>query len=156
RLARLVPPPLRERLAPAYEAEILRREGIVELDGAVAALAFDRGTMRAGGRALPIRALEIELIEGAPEALYALAATLAELAPMTIGTESKAEFGFRLLSGTRPEPRPAECGPAGALATLLGAHGALLDRGAPEAAEGLAAACRDIGRRLPTLAADAA
>jgi inorganic triphosphatase YgiF len=61
--------------------------------------ALDRGAVEADGRALPLCELELELKSGPPAGLYDLARRLAQAAPLRLSFVSKAERGYRLLSG---------------------------------------------------------
>lgn len=62
------------------------REGSVEL-------AFDEGTIEAGGRRLPVLELEIELVRGSPQVLLAVARRWIERHGLWIDVRSKAERG---------------------------------------------------------------
>jgi inorganic triphosphatase YgiF len=98
-------------LAPDELAEIcrtsIRREtrvvgyrhkgeiAIIEID-------FDRGTLAAGERSLPTAEIELELLKGSKQALYALALELNEMAPVQIEVRSKAERAYALFTGEPP------------------------------------------------------
>lgn len=88
------------RLAPQFTVTVSRTVRIVEADGARIEFALDDGEVRAGGRRETFLELELELLSGAPQALDALAARLGEQVALTPSTVTKAEQGFRLLSGT--------------------------------------------------------
>ncbi|MBI1260220.1 MAG: CHAD domain-containing protein [Rhizobiales bacterium] len=62
-------------------------------------IAFDQGEIVAGDKTLPLSEVELELKSGHANALYGLALDLLEIAPLHIGTRSKAERGFDLLEG---------------------------------------------------------
>jgi inorganic triphosphatase YgiF len=59
--------------------------------------AIDRGEIRAGRRRSANHELELELKDGEPAALYDLALRLFEIAPLEIGTPSKAARGYGLI-----------------------------------------------------------
>ena len=73
---------------------------------------------------MPIAEIELELLEGSPDALYNLALELDKLAPLRIETRSKSALGYALASGQAPawhkasgaRPRPAHHGRGGACA----------------------------------------
>ena len=64
--------------------------------------ALDVGGIEANGASLPIAEVELELLEGSPEALYALALELDALAPLRLETRSKSARGYALAAGRRP------------------------------------------------------
>jgi triphosphatase len=70
--------------------------------------ALDLGTIESNGVSLPIAELELELLEGSPEALYALALELDALAPLQVETRSKSARGYALAAGAAPTWRKAE------------------------------------------------
>ncbi len=59
-------------------------------------VSIDTGQITAEGRHEPVAELELELISGAPEALFELARDLLAKAPIALAFESKAERGYRL------------------------------------------------------------
>ena len=61
--------------------------------------ALDLGAIEANGATLPIAEIELELLEGSPEALYALALELDALAPLQLETRSKSARGYALAAG---------------------------------------------------------
>lgn len=87
-------------LAPQFTVTVTRTVRIVETDGARIEIALDDGEVQAGGRTEAFLELELELLSGAPQALDALAARLGARVALTPSTVTKAERGFRLLSGT--------------------------------------------------------
>lgn len=82
-----------------FVTDVRRSVQTVRRDGATIELSLDRGQVRAGKRTEPIQELERELKDGDPEPLYRLAAALHADVPITIGTESKADRGWRLCTG---------------------------------------------------------
>lgn len=98
-------------LAPDELAEIcrtsIRREtrvvgykhngeiAIIEID-------FDRGTLEAGERSQTTAEIELELLKGSKQALYALALELHEVTPLQVEVRSKAERAYALFTGEPP------------------------------------------------------
>ena len=70
--------------------------------------ALDLGTIESNGASLPIAELELELLEGSPDALYALALELDALAPLHVETRSKSARGYALAAGAAPAWHKAE------------------------------------------------
>ncbi len=70
--------------------------------GTVAELAIDNGAVRANGHSESLRELEIELNAGPVGPLYRFAAALHEACPLNIAVGSKADRGYRLLTGKPP------------------------------------------------------
>jgi inorganic triphosphatase YgiF len=64
--------------------------------------ALDLGAIEANGATLPIAEVELELLEGSPEALYALALELNALAPLRLETRSKSARGYALAARAAP------------------------------------------------------
>jgi triphosphatase len=71
------------------------RESLIEA-------ALDSGTIETRGERMPIAEIELELLEGSPDALYSLALELDKLAPLRIETRSKSALGYALASGQAP------------------------------------------------------
>jgi inorganic triphosphatase YgiF len=71
------------------------RESLIEA-------ALDSGTIECQGGCMPIAEIELELLEGSPDALYSLALELDKLAPLRIETRSKSALGYALASGQAP------------------------------------------------------
>lgn len=91
-------------LQPVFATDIRRTVRKLSLPGGTSAeAAFDEGSVSAGEQAQNISELEFELKQGAVGPLYRLALDLHRLAPFTIGTESKAARGHRLLTGEGPQ-----------------------------------------------------
>jgi inorganic triphosphatase YgiF len=64
--------------------------------------ALDLGSIECNGSSLPIAEVELELLEGSPAALYALALELDALAPLHVETRSKSARGYALAAGMGP------------------------------------------------------
>jgi len=115
-------------LQPLFHTRFVRHALQVErADGTRAELAFDFGEIEAGDARLPISELEIELLEGSTDSVFALALDLLEHAPLRIENRSKAQRGMALRTPTAVQPRRAEppllgpeATPRAAAAQLLG------------------------------------
>ncbi|MCE9664245.1 CYTH domain-containing protein [Halomonas sp. M5N1S17] len=94
-----------ERLEARFTTDFERRLWLLDHAGATIEVALDQGEIRAAGRVVPIRELELELKTGDPAALWDLALALAETIPLRPADASKAARGGALLSGqwTLPE-----------------------------------------------------
>lgn len=83
-------------LAPAFTVEVERRTHLVTQGRSRIEVSFDTGRIVAGERQDAIAEMELELIEGVPDDLFALARRLEAEAALTLSFESKAERGYRL------------------------------------------------------------
>jgi triphosphatase len=116
-----------DRLTPRFTTDFERRVWQLGQAEATIEVALDIGEIRAGSRAVPIRELELELKGGDPEALWALAAGLAETIPLRPADASKAARGAALLTGRWS--LPAGSHPIDALHRAIMALDALADTG---------------------------
>jgi inorganic triphosphatase YgiF len=91
-------------LRPMFVTDVKRTIGTVRFDNALIEVALDGGRIDAGDATEPISELELELKDGDPGPIYRFAAALHAVAPMVLGTESKADRGWRLRTG---RPRDA-------------------------------------------------
>src|SRR4051794_34299192 len=103
---------LPDELEPVFETRFRRQALMVEWPDTGRPptrieIALDRGTIRANGREAPIAEVELELKGGDPRALFELAQSLRELAPLRLQTLDKAARGFALATGTAPAWRKA-------------------------------------------------
>lgn len=89
-------------LAMCFGTEFTRTHWHIEQDGTVVEVALDLGTVRAGEREQPISEVEFELKQGSPDAIYALARSMAETLPLTVEPRSKARRGY-ILAGVIEE-----------------------------------------------------
>ncbi|AGH51986.1 ceramide glucosyltransferase (plasmid) [Sphingomonas sp. MM-1] len=96
-----------DTIAPAFEVWIERRTWIIGEGEATIELVLDRGEAVAGERSSPICEIELELKQGNPAALFALARRIDAVAPVRLGVQSKAERGYRL-TGRAPTMVKAE------------------------------------------------
>ncbi|TVO66849.1 CYTH and CHAD domain-containing protein [Denitromonas ohlonensis] len=81
------------RLTPSPEVEVL--------------MMIDQGQIDAGERKAPISEVELELVRGNAQDLFAIAGTLAERVALMPTDRSKAERGYRLFLDTPDAPRQA-------------------------------------------------
>lgn len=96
-------------LAPAgveklFTTEIERTTYILDLPGAAAELAIDRGSISRGRDRDKIEEIEIELLDGDKGALLDFAACIADVVPMFIEKRSKFARGLALLGIEADEP----------------------------------------------------
>ncbi len=89
-------------LDPIFATKVRRRTQRLELARAVVEVAFDEGSIEAGERCEPLTEVEIEVKVGDPRVLYDLGIELLEIAPLRIGTQSKADRGYCLAFGLEP------------------------------------------------------
>jgi inorganic triphosphatase YgiF len=99
-----LPPSLRKKLQPVFVTDFSRSSRMMVWQGAQIELCMDRGEVRAGQRSTPICELELELKSGEPRQLFELALAILEVVPFELETASKAEKGYRLLSGFVERP----------------------------------------------------
>jgi len=99
---------LQPGLVPVFTTHFKRETCILTPREGVKVLAMiDNGSIEAGGHSRPLCELELELVEGDPSELYALALQLAETLPLTPENVSKAERGYRLFSNHALRPAKA-------------------------------------------------
>ncbi|MDD2914836.1 MAG: CHAD domain-containing protein [Gallionella sp.] len=94
-----LPLPLRKRLQPVFVTDFSRTSRMLDWQGTQIELCMDQGEVRTEQHSAPICELELELKSGEPRQLFELALALLEIVPFELETVSKAELGFRLLSG---------------------------------------------------------
>ena len=96
---------LRAELTPAFTTNFVRNAWLIEPQtGVRIELALDRGWIECKGRRAPICEVELELLEGDVDALFAAASTLQANLPLHPEVTSKAERGYRLYAGTALAP----------------------------------------------------
>lgn len=87
---------VRAGLNPVFETLIERRTGLLDWQGARIEVVIDRGTVVAGKRREPVLEVELELLDGRPQALFDLARALQSAVPLRLGVLTKSERGARL------------------------------------------------------------
>jgi len=91
-------------LEPVFETDVDREVEVVEPDdGARVEVAFDHGIIASGARSEPLSELELELKEGAAGSLLRLGLDFLRDAPLILMSESKADRGYHLYDGSRPQ-----------------------------------------------------
>lgn len=85
-----------DRLRPLFATDVTRTRRYWTEADAVVELSLDQGEILAGDQVEPILELEIELKQGEPESLFALAQDLSRTAAAPLSYESKGERGYRL------------------------------------------------------------
>lgn len=88
-----------DRLRPVFRSDVERTTWRVERDGATIEVALDDGRMVLGDESHPFGELELELKDGLPAALFALARTLDGTGALRLGVLAKSERGYRLAAG---------------------------------------------------------
>ena len=81
-----------------------RQRHEIEQNGAKIELVLDQGKIVAGFHTLLLCEVELELKEGSPAAVFALARALDAVAPLQLSPLSKAQRGYRLLDGGGDQP----------------------------------------------------
>jgi inorganic triphosphatase YgiF len=95
-------------IEPVCWTLINRRADVINLeDGSVAELALDTGLISAGDHSVDFCEVEIELVEGAPRALYSLAGKLFPEGGLRFSRLSKSERGYLLAEEGIIDPEPA-------------------------------------------------
>ncbi|MCX5515034.1 hypothetical protein C3941_11820 [Kaistia algarum] len=87
------------QLRPQFRIIVQRTQWRVEQNGARFNIDLDEGHIEAGRRKQNIRELEVELVEGPVQALFALARELAVRLPIRMQFCTKSDRGFSLLDG---------------------------------------------------------
>jgi inorganic triphosphatase YgiF len=99
-----LPLSLRKKLHPVFVTDFSRTSRMLDFQGAQIELCMDQGEVRTEQRSMPICELELELKSGNPRQLFELAQAILEIVPLELETVSKAEQGYRLLSGYTEHP----------------------------------------------------
>ena len=97
-----------ESLSPVFTTVFQRLSWVVKLQDASMEIALDRGQVFMDGHTTPLCELEIELLEGSPEAIFDAAFQIGlhlSLLPLHM---SKAERAYRLAAGTLDAPLRAK------------------------------------------------
>lgn len=88
-------------LQPMFDVQIVRRVWDVMEDGSRLEVVVDAGEVVSDERHAVIREVEIELKDGTPADLFALARKIDNVASVRVGVRSKAERGFALLEAQK-------------------------------------------------------
>jgi inorganic triphosphatase YgiF len=97
-------PSLRKKLHPVFVTDFSRSSRMLDFQGAKIELCMDQGEVRTEQYSTPICELELELKSGTPRKLFELAKAILEIVPFELESVSKAEQGYRLLSGYIEHP----------------------------------------------------
>ena len=96
---------LHERLACAFRVDMERTTWVVEPSpGIRLEVALDKGSVESGGRRDTISEVEIECLEGSPDAAFELALRLLDDVPLHPSPVTKAERGYRLFRRDKAQP----------------------------------------------------
>ncbi|MFH2135059.1 MAG: CHAD domain-containing protein [Pseudomonadota bacterium] len=98
-----LPHGVHKHLQPVFVTDFTRNVRLLEFEGAQIELCMDSGEIRAGQGMCPISELELELKSGEPQQLFKLALKLLDIVPLEVEHTSKAEYGYRLFSASKPE-----------------------------------------------------
>lgn len=93
----------REQLQPVFVTDFSRSMRLLNFEDAEIELCLDSGEIVAGKKRHPISEAELELKSGNPEKLFKLALVLLDSVPLSVEHSNKAEYGYRLYSGDRPQ-----------------------------------------------------
>ncbi|MBK9573416.1 MAG: CYTH and CHAD domain-containing protein [Rhodoferax sp.] len=97
-----------DTLTPCFETSFERTRWVVrQRDGSAVEVALDRGHITAGGHRLALCELELELLAGSPEVLFALAGQIAERVAVLPLSASKSERAYALAQHGALPPRRA-------------------------------------------------
>jgi len=103
-LGKLSSKKLRLSLMPVFETRVRRKTFQLHCGESEIELSVDKGEIAAGGKTLPICEVELELKRGQRGDLFKMAKTLADDVPAQLAIDSKAERGYALLTGEKPQP----------------------------------------------------
>ncbi|WP_018692750.1 CYTH and CHAD domain-containing protein [Algicola sagamiensis] len=84
------------QLAPLFSTDFERQKFQIQYENTQAEVVLDQGYISAACRQQPIYEIEIELVDGKVEDLFAIAKHIAAQYQVRLGSQSKAERGYRL------------------------------------------------------------
>lgn len=99
---------LTNALAPVFSTEIRRQIYRLGGEGWQVELALDQGEIVAGAKRDPVSEVELELMEGPPSRLFALARQMTEAVPARLLSLSKSDRGYDLAAGREAAPVKAK------------------------------------------------
>ncbi|MSO53799.1 MAG: CYTH and CHAD domain-containing protein [Rhodospirillales bacterium] len=102
-----------DRLKSLFSSRIRRQVRIIEIHEAGGAtttieVSIDRGVVATKRRSLAVSEIELQLVNGNPEALYRVAMDLQRIVPLRLMSLSKSARGYGLAAGLPPRWRKAE------------------------------------------------
>jgi inorganic triphosphatase YgiF len=92
---------IRQQLRLVFETHVRRGVIVLAWGQSKIEVSLDRGQIKCGHLRTSISEVELELKEGDPAALFAVANEIAKIAPLRLAALSKAEAGYRLADGER-------------------------------------------------------
>ncbi len=99
-----LPKMLRKKLQPVFVTDFFRTSRMLNFQGSQIELCMDNGEISTEQRRTLFCELELELKSGEPSPLFELALAILEVVPFELEEVSKAEQGYRLLSGYTDQP----------------------------------------------------
>ena len=99
-----LPLSLRKKLRPVFVTDFFRNSRILHWQGAQIELCMDQGEISTAQLSMPVCELELELKSGEPQRLFELALVLLDIVSFELEVVSKAEQGYRLMSGYAGHP----------------------------------------------------
>lgn len=99
-----LPKALRKKLQPVFVTDFVRSSRMLLWQGAEIELCADEGTVSTRRYGMPVCEVELELKSGEPRQLFELALAILDVAPFELEQVSKAEQGYRLLTGYTASP----------------------------------------------------
>lgn len=103
-----LPDAIRRELAPVFITDFSRSSRQLEWHGALIEVCMDHGSVTSGELSTPICEVELELKSGQTRQLFELAQALLDIVPFELEMVSKAELGYRLLTGHIEQPLKGE------------------------------------------------
>lgn len=100
----VLPKHLRKQLQPVFVTDFARNSRMLLWQDAQIELCIDQGEVSTEKSRAPVCELELELISGKPQQLFGLALAILDIVQFELEPISKAEQGFRLLTGTAEQP----------------------------------------------------
>lgn len=99
-----LPKARRNKLHPVFVTDFFRSSRMLQWQDAQIELCMDRGSVSTEHDSTPVCELELELKSGHPRQLFELALAILDIVPFELEVVSKAEQGYRLLSGYADKP----------------------------------------------------
>jgi inorganic triphosphatase YgiF len=99
-----LPPSLHKKLQPVFVTDFSRSSRMLNFQGAQIELCMDQGEVSARQHSMPICEMELELKSGESRQLFELALAILDIVPFELEAVSKAEYGYRQLSGFTGHP----------------------------------------------------
>lgn len=99
-----LPKALRKQLQPVFVTDFTRSSRMLEWQGTLIELCMDQGSVSTEQNNVPVCELELELKSGKPQQLFELALAILDVVPFELEVVSKAEQGYRLLTGYTGKP----------------------------------------------------